>query len=129
MIQMLRDICAMQHARAIWARMTDKYTPDQCKAAFVDAMNRKSKEWGMNNTHWINPSGLGEDGVYSQTTARDLAKMGMHAVLYPVLQKMWQDDTIYPMHITKPYLFHPKKHIVRRIASTYESHTLGEFPI
>ncbi len=39
--------------------------------AFVDAMNRKARELGMNNTHFLNPHGLPADGQV--TTARDMA--------------------------------------------------------
>ena len=129
MMQLIRDILAVKHLRNIWARLTDAYSPMQCKEAFVGQMNAKASEWGMVNTHWINPSGLGENGRYSQTTARDLALMGLHAMHYPYLRKMWQSEFVYPMHITKPYLVHPKKHIIRRIASTVECMHIGDFPI
>ncbi len=39
--------------------------------AYVDLMNKKAKELGMNNTHFVNTSGLHEDDHY--TTARDMA--------------------------------------------------------
>ncbi len=43
--------------------------------AFVDAMNRKSRELGMGRTRFINPHGLPAEGQI--TTARDMAKMDM----------------------------------------------------
>ena len=129
MMQLIRDILAVKHLRYIWVRLTDAHSPMQCTEAFVGQMNAKAKNWGMINTHWINPSGLGVNGRYSQTTARDLAIMGLRAMDYPYLQKMWQTGLVYPMHITKPYIVHPKKHIIRRIASTVESMNIGEFPI
>ena len=39
--------------------------------AFVDRMNTKARELGMENTHFANPSGLDDEGHYS--TARDMA--------------------------------------------------------
>ncbi len=42
--------------------------------AFVNKMNRKAKELGMNNTHFINATGLHDDKHY--TTAKDMALLG-----------------------------------------------------
>lgn len=46
--------------------------------AFVDLMNRKAAEIGMDNTHFLNTHGLGEDGHY--TCAIDLCTMGRYAL-------------------------------------------------
>ena len=45
---------------------------------FVELMNKKAKEIGMTNTHFVNPHGLEEDGHYS--CAHDLALMGRYAL-------------------------------------------------
>ena len=42
--------------------------------AFVNKMNRKAKELGMNNTHFMNATGLHDDKHY--TTAKDMALLG-----------------------------------------------------
>lgn len=42
--------------------------------AFVNKMNRKAKELGMNNTHFMNTTGLHDDKHY--TTAKDMALLG-----------------------------------------------------
>ena len=42
--------------------------------AFVNKMNRKTKELGMNNTHFMNATGLHDDKHY--TTAKDMALLG-----------------------------------------------------
>lgn len=43
---------------------------------FVEMMNRRAKELGMDNTHFINPTGLpGEGGTENLTTAYDVALM------------------------------------------------------
>lgn len=41
---------------------------------FVNKMNRKAKELGMNNTHFMNATGLHDDKHY--TTAKDMALLG-----------------------------------------------------
>lgn len=46
--------------------------------AFAEALNRKAKELGMDNSHFINASGWPDPEHYS--TAEDLAKLGMHLV-------------------------------------------------
>ncbi len=42
--------------------------------AFVALMNRKSREMGLENSHWGNPVGWPDEGV-TYTTARDLAEL------------------------------------------------------
>ncbi len=41
--------------------------------SFIDLMNKRAKELGMNNTNFVNPNGLPDDNHYS--TARDVAIM------------------------------------------------------
>lgn len=43
------------------------------RAEFLDLMNAKAKQIGMNNTHFVNPTGLDEDKGSSYSTAYDLA--------------------------------------------------------
>jgi D-alanyl-D-alanine endopeptidase (penicillin-binding protein 7) len=50
--------------------------------AFVAAMNAKAKELGMNDTHYVDTSGLSSRNVAS---ARDLAKLVMVAQRHPLL--------------------------------------------
>lgn len=45
---------------------------------FADLMNEKALEIGMENTHFMNPSGLTEDGHF--TTAYDMALLGSYAI-------------------------------------------------
>ena len=45
---------------------------------FVNLMNKKAKELGLENTHFETPSGL--DGESHYTSARDLAKLAAHAM-------------------------------------------------
>ena len=46
--------------------------------AFVELMNRRAAELGCQNTHFVNASGLPQQGQY--TTARDLAKITVAAL-------------------------------------------------
>ncbi len=48
---------------------------------FADMMNRRAKEIGMKNTHFVTPSGLDDDEHY--TTAYDMALLGCEAVKNP----------------------------------------------
>ncbi len=42
-------------------------------AAFAERMNRRARELGMQNSHFVNPHGLDEEGHYA--TARDLGRL------------------------------------------------------
>ncbi|KKQ36143.1 MAG: hypothetical protein US53_C0063G0005 [Candidatus Woesebacteria bacterium GW2011_GWA1_37_7] len=48
---------------------------------FISAMNLKTKELGLNNSHFYNPTGL--DGVGHQSTARDLVFASYNAMKIP----------------------------------------------
>lgn len=65
------------------------------RPAFVNAMNAKAKELGMNDTHFENPTGLTSHNV---STARDLVKMINAAYQYPVIRKFSTDRSyeVYP---------------------------------
>lgn len=49
------------------------------ESAFVDQMNTKARELGMNNTNFVNPHGLGDENHYS--TANDLALLARQYIL------------------------------------------------
>lgn len=48
---------------------------------FVELMNQRAQELGMNNTHFVNPHGLHDDDHY--TTAHDLGILSYHALSVP----------------------------------------------
>lgn len=51
---------------------------------FVEMMNRRARELGMENSHFINPSGLpGQGGEGNLTTAYDVALMSRELLKYP----------------------------------------------
>jgi D-alanyl-D-alanine carboxypeptidase (penicillin-binding protein 5/6) len=63
--------------------------------AFVDLMNKRAKELGMNNTHYQNAAGLPAEGHF--TTARDLATLA-RAVIYNHPQH-------YPLYAEKEFKY------------------------
>lgn len=130
MKELLRSILSLKHLRQLYVSLKDAYSPIQAKRAFVEMMNEKSKMWGLTSTTWLNPSGLAEDGNYSSTTARDLAILGTHVMDYPALLQMYQGKKSYNVHVTQPYIYHPRKHDQRRICSTMRFHKVGgKYPI
>lgn len=60
------------------------------ESAFVDMMNNKAKELGMENTHFLNTNGLDEDGHYS--SARDVAIMSRELIKH---KKIFDYTTIW----------------------------------
>lgn len=66
--------------------------------AFVDLMNAKASELGLEHTHFMNPHGLEEEGHYS--CAADLCVMGRYALEnYPFIR-----DAVHTRYVTA----HPK---------------------
>lgn len=60
------------------------------EAAFVEMMNKRAGELGMENTHFMNTNGLDEDGHYS--TARDVAVMSRELIKH---KKIFDYTTIW----------------------------------
>ena len=61
--------------------------------AFVDKMNKRAEELGLEDTHYINCTGLPGEGQY--TTAKDVAKLSMEVISHPVYftySKIWTDQ-------------------------------------
>ncbi|HZT56830.1 MAG TPA: peptidase S11, partial [Burkholderiaceae bacterium] len=52
--------------------------------AFVAAMNRKAKALGMNDTHYVEPTGLSSS---NQSSARDLATLVKAAQEHPIIRE------------------------------------------
>ena len=67
------------------------------EAAFVDMMNDRAKELGMENTHFVNCTGLddGEDAAQHRTTAYDIALMSRQLLVnHPAIKNyttVWMD--------------------------------------
>jgi D-alanyl-D-alanine carboxypeptidase (penicillin-binding protein 5/6) len=61
--------------------------------AFVQLMNRESRELGLTNSNWGNPVGWPDNNV-TMTTARDLAKLAQSTILeHPDLYKRFYAQT------------------------------------
>ena len=61
-------------------------TDEQAVENFIDDMNTRIQNMGLEHTHLVNPHGWGVDGHYS--TARDLAAFTMYALKYPVFRQL-----------------------------------------
>ncbi len=63
------------------------------ESAFVERMNEKAKELGMDNTNFMNTNGLDEDNHYS--SAKDVAIMSRALLSYPKITEytsIWTDE-------------------------------------
>ena len=56
------------------------------RSAFVAAMNQKARDIHLTNTHFVNPTGVDEAGLYS--TAADLARLADVALRQPTFAKI-----------------------------------------
>lgn len=68
---------------------------------FADLMNRKAAELGMENTHFVNASGLHDPGHY--TTAADMAKL----MEYALRNDTFKEIASSAWHSTEPTDMHP----------------------
>ena len=66
------------------------------EGAFVKLMNKKAKELGLNNTNFVNSTGLDAEGHYS--TAYDMAMMAKELVKY---EKILEFSSIYEDYLRK----------------------------
>ncbi len=63
------------------------------ESAFVDMMNKRAKELGMEHTRFVNTNGLDEEGHYS--SARDVAIMSRELLKHPKITdytSIWTDE-------------------------------------
>ena len=63
--------------------------------AFVEAMNRRAAELGMQNTNFENTNGLDDTTVAHYTSARDVAIMSRALIAHPLILKyssIWMDS-------------------------------------
>lgn len=79
MKQCIIDMLQCNMLRTMWHRLLHPFPDEACYARFVAEMNKWSSNWGLKNSEWINPSGLGENNVYSASTANDLSLMALRA--------------------------------------------------
>jgi len=62
------------------------YVGGESVSAFVDMMNNKATQFGMDNTSFANPNGLDNEGHYS--TATDLLTLIIESQKYPDVQRI-----------------------------------------
>ncbi len=67
------------------------------RPAFIEAMNRKARELGMDNTHFVSPNGLSAENV---STALDLVRLVKAACGYPLIRR-FSTDTKYDVFVGK----------------------------
>lgn len=79
-------------------------------AGFVTAMNAKARELGMNDTHYVDSSGLSSRNVAS---ARDLAKLVMAAHQQPLLREFSTDPQSVVAASGRPVQFRNTNRLVR----------------
>lgn len=68
------------------AAMLGDYVGDGSVPYFVQMMNERAAELGMQNTHFTSPHGLPDENAY--TTARDMAILAQHAVQLPGFEEI-----------------------------------------
>ena len=71
------------------------------KDAFADLMNEKARELGLEDTHYVTPSGLDADGHYS--SAYDLAILAAHALENPDFREICCKESAKVEFGTPPY--------------------------
>lgn len=125
---LLVNMARLNYCRTIWNKLSSRYSDKECYDAFVATMNAQAKKWGMINTKWINPSGLGEDGVYSKSTANDLAIMALHVFHMQGIKYHGQEGC--EIVVKKPYIIPWHRFKKKIIYSTTRIEAIGNgFPI
>ncbi|STJ28523.1 penicillin-binding protein 7 [Escherichia coli] len=66
--------------------------------AFIKAMNAKAKSLGMNNTRFVEPTGL---SVHNVSTARDLTKLLIASKQYPLIGQLSTTGKIWQPSLTR----------------------------
>jgi D-alanyl-D-alanine endopeptidase (penicillin-binding protein 7) len=77
--------------------------------AFVDAMNAKARELGMNDTHYVDSSGLSSQNISS---ARDLAKLVKVAHQEPLLRQYTTDPNYVVQASGRALQYHNTNYLV-----------------
>jgi len=83
---------------------------------FSDLMNKKAKEIGMENTHFVTPSGLDDEEHYS--TAFDMALLAAYALKNDVLRDIMSKSSITVTYGNPPYQRTLNNH--NKLLKTYE---------
>ncbi|MGD2074033.1 MAG: serine hydrolase [Gammaproteobacteria bacterium] len=94
------------------------------KAAFVEGMNRKAGDLGMNDSHFADPAGLDAANVAS---ARDIARMVQAAQGYPLIREATTTSamTVHPFKGRGPLRFGNTNRLLRNDTWTIELSKTG----
>jgi D-alanyl-D-alanine carboxypeptidase len=99
-------------AYALAAHMSGQ--PDDIKP-FVDKMNEKTKTIGLNNTHYLDPAGLSDEGY---STANDLGTITRYALLNPTFREIVTTQKYVATNTTKT-IFHQLENS-NRLVTAYQ---------
>ncbi|MBR3848112.1 MAG: D-alanyl-D-alanine carboxypeptidase [Oscillospiraceae bacterium] len=82
--------------------------------AFVELMNSRAAELGLEGTHFVNTNGLHDDDHY--TTARDVAKLAMEVRKHPRLREIYGMDkaTIPATNLSEERFFFTTNSLISR---------------
>ncbi len=97
------------------------------ESAFVALMNAKAKEWGMNNTHFVNPHGLPEGDRKSEyTTAKDMLIMAEHVLAQFSRFKDYSHAPLKPWMLPEKASDHPAKQQLSSLGAVFKTGTIKQ---
>ncbi len=94
-------------------------------SAFVDLMNKKAEELGLENTHFTNPHGLHDKDQY--TTAEDVYKMTKYAISLPLFMEICNTTSfeVTSAQIDDPPTISPSNQMLLENSEYYYEYTQG----
>lgn len=92
------------------------YAIDGSLSAFADRMNRRAEILGLENTHFVTPSGLDAEGHYS--SALDMAKLGAAAIQNPEFAQICSQTSVSVSFVSPEETRHFSNH--NKLLSMYD---------
>jgi D-alanyl-D-alanine carboxypeptidase len=123
--QIIIDIASLHGIRSLYYHIASRYSDEDCYQAFVDEMNVDSQNIGLNDSLWVNASGLRDREIEAYTTAHDIAKMGIVAYKQGYINEFWSVKE-YTCTIIKPYIHTLCNIKHKRVVSTIPYGKIGE---
>jgi len=81
-------LTGFKYGHVINSNKTPDIPAELARTAFIQEMNKKAKQIGMTNSHFIEPAGF-PSTVEHTMSARDMVKMTIHASRYQELANIW----------------------------------------
>ena len=81
-----------QDIRTMGDEEEDEIDTSIARQVFIEEMNNKAKELGLSNTRYNYASGIDENISAHYSTVEDILKMGVHALGYDYLLKVWSKE-------------------------------------